>query len=201
MLATLKRNVGELFRSELSSLPLALLCTTFYRCSDIQLVNAEIWAKIQRTQSQFAQHLCQHFLIQQAPLLTNRVWCQFLSSHGIDKSRTLFTKETGANFHKIDWWPFSQKRLGPLFTCDGLSLMPTTFPQPGINSGQVQMPNTHHHHHHHHHIEDMIAGASVHGPNIQCRGQRFLIWQVLEKLFTSSRLTPSLSSSFTLPYH
>ena len=88
MLATLKRNVGELFRSELSSLPLALLCTTFYRCSDIQLVNAEIWAKIQRTQSQFAQHLCQHFLIQQAPLLTNRVWCQFLSSHGIDKSRT-----------------------------------------------------------------------------------------------------------------
>ena len=73
MLATLKRNVGELFRSELSSLPLALLCKTFYRCSDIQLVNAEIWAKIQRTQSQFAQHLCQHFLIQQAPLLTNRV--------------------------------------------------------------------------------------------------------------------------------
>ena len=48
MLATLKGNVGErFFGPNLLPSP-ALLCTTFYRCSDIQLVDGEILAEIAR---------------------------------------------------------------------------------------------------------------------------------------------------------
>ena len=46
MLATLKGNVGERFLGpNFLPSPTALLCTTFYPCSDIQLINAEIWGK------------------------------------------------------------------------------------------------------------------------------------------------------------
>ena len=48
MLATLKGNVGErFFGPNLLPSP-ALLCTTFYRCSDIQHVDGEILAEIAR---------------------------------------------------------------------------------------------------------------------------------------------------------